>query len=146
MKTTAISRSVLFANSFDQHAFSAAAIEFAVEDLFPRSEIESALGDRDYDFAAHDLAFEVSVGVVFTRAIMLIGGSGGVRRKLFQPDLVIVMQPAFVVIDEHGRGDVHRVDQAKALGNTAAGYECFDLRRDVNEASPGWDFEPEMLG
>jgi hypothetical protein len=39
-----------------------AAIELAVEDLFPPPEIEFAFGDRDDDFPAHDLTLQMSVG------------------------------------------------------------------------------------
>src|SRR5687768_11149232 len=42
----------LLADDFHQSAFSAAAVEFAIEDLFPRAEIEFAFGDGDDDFAA----------------------------------------------------------------------------------------------
>src|SRR5690242_4022498 len=98
-----------FPDDFHQHTLSATAVELAVENLLPGSEIKSAIGDGDHDFAAHDLAFEMSVGVVFAGAIMSIGSSRRVRRQFFEPDLVIVMQPAFVIVDEHGCGDVHGV-------------------------------------
>ena len=68
-----------FADNFDQRAFAAAAVEFAVEDLFPRPEIEFAVGDGDDDFAAHDLALQVGVGVVFAGAVVavaLVGSCG----------------------------------------------------------------------
>jgi hypothetical protein len=32
-----------------------------------------------------------------------------VGRQLFQPDVVVVVQARFVVIDEHAGGDVHGV-------------------------------------
>ena len=56
--------------------------------------------------------FMVRVGVVFAGAVVPIGGSRLVRGKFFQPDFVIVMQPAFIIVDEYGGGDMHRVDQA----------------------------------
>ena len=43
---------VLFTDDLDQHALAAAAIEFAVEDLFPGTEIELAAGDGNDDLAA----------------------------------------------------------------------------------------------
>ncbi len=45
-----------------------AAVEFAVEDLFPRAEVEFVGGDRDHNFTAHNLPFEMRVGVVFAGA------------------------------------------------------------------------------
>ena len=55
-----------------QHPFSAAAVEFAIEDLFPRPKIQFAGRDRHNDFAAHDLAFHVSVGIVLAIAVVLV--------------------------------------------------------------------------
>ena len=76
----------------DQHSLCASAVEFAVEDLFPRAEIQFALGDGDDDFAAHDLALEMGVGVVFAGAVVLIGAGRSVRGEFLQPHLVVVMQ------------------------------------------------------
>ncbi len=55
----------------------AIAVEFAVEDLLPRAEIEFAFGDRDDDVAAHDLTLEMRIGVVFARC----GASSGELRR-----------------------------------------------------------------
>jgi hypothetical protein len=79
--------------------FSATAIEFAVEDLFPRAEVELAFGDGNDDLAAHDLAFHVGVGIVFAGAVVLVLGSGRVGSELFEPDIVVVQQAVFGVID-----------------------------------------------
>jgi hypothetical protein len=70
----------LVANYLDQHAFAPTAVEFAVENLFPRPEIQFAFGDCDDDFTAHDLTFQVSVSVVFAGSIVPIGGGRSVRR------------------------------------------------------------------
>jgi len=43
---------------------SAPPVEFAVKDLFPRAEIQKAIGDRYDHFAAYDLLLEVGVAVV----------------------------------------------------------------------------------
>ena len=40
----------LVAHNLDQRAFLATAVELAVEDMFPRAEIEFAFGDGDDDF------------------------------------------------------------------------------------------------
>ncbi len=46
----------LVADDFHQYPFFAAAVEFAIEDLFPRSEIELPFGDGDHYLASHHLA------------------------------------------------------------------------------------------
>ena len=132
-------------NDLDQHALSAAAVEFAVEDLFPRAEIEFAFGDGDDDFAAHDLAFQVGVGVVFAGAVVVVGAGRRVRREFFQPDLVVVMKAALVVVDEDRRGDVHGVDQTKPFLHAALMDEFLDLRRDVDESAAIRHFKPKMF-
>ena len=38
-----------FPDDFNQHTFPAAAVEFAVEDLFPWAEVEPPVRDRDDD-------------------------------------------------------------------------------------------------
>ena len=86
------SREWLVTDNFHQHSLAPAAVEFAVEDLFPRSEVQFAFGDRDDDFAAHDLTLEMGVSIVFAGAIVAVGASRLVRREFFQPDLVIVMK------------------------------------------------------
>jgi hypothetical protein len=54
--------------------------------LFPGAEIEFAFGDGDDDFAAHDLALQMSVGVVLAGAKATAGQapedrmSSGTRR------------------------------------------------------------------
>lgn len=45
--------SCLFSHHFNNHPFVALAIEFGVEDLLPRAEVEPAVGDRDDDFVVN---------------------------------------------------------------------------------------------
>src|SRR5213083_528500 len=70
----------LLADDFHEDAFSAAPVKFAVEDLFPGTEVQFALGDSNDDLATHDLPLQVRVGVVFTGAVVLILCRGRVRR------------------------------------------------------------------
>jgi hypothetical protein len=47
------------------------------------------------------MPFHVGVGVVFTGAVLMAAGGGGVERgKLFEPFLVIVAQAWLLVVDE----------------------------------------------
>jgi len=71
---------MLFSDYFDQHALSPAAVEFAVENLFPRPEIQFGFGNCDDNFPAHDLTLKVGVGVVFAGSVMSIGGGRRVWR------------------------------------------------------------------
>src|SRR5438552_6576766 len=95
----------LVSDYLDQHSLSPSAIEFAVENLFPRTEIQFALGDCDDNFTAHDLAFEMGISVVFAGPVVAIAGGRRMRSQFLQPKFVIVMKPRFVVIDEHAGSD-----------------------------------------
>jgi hypothetical protein len=56
-----------------------------------------------------------------------------------------VVQAALVVVDEHRRGDVHRVDQAQALANTTFRQGGGYVTGDVHETAPLRDLEPELF-
>jgi hypothetical protein len=71
---------LLFPDYLDQHSLFSSAVEFAVENLFPRAEIQFAFGDRNDNFAAHDLTLQVRIGVVFAGAVVSIGVRRRVRR------------------------------------------------------------------
>src|SRR6202030_573292 len=101
------------ADYLNQDALGAAAVEFAVEDLFPRAEVELAVCDCDHYLAAHHLALMMRVAVVLAGAIVMIAlGARVVRRQPFEPSLVIFVKAGLVVIDEYRRGDMHRIDEA----------------------------------
>ena len=128
---------IVIDGKLDDKAWAAApAIEFAIENLLPWAEVELAVGDRDDDLAAHDLAFHMGIGVVFAGSIVVVARDRLVRRQLFKPDLVVVMQATLVVVDENRRGDVHSVDQNEAFAHAALVERSRDLRRDVDEAAP----------
>ena len=92
------------AENFHERAFAAAAVELAVENLFPRAEVEFARSHGDDDLAAHDGALEVGVGVVLAGAVVVVSRVGLFGRKLFEPALVVGMQAGLVVVDEDARG------------------------------------------
>ena len=70
----------LLSDYLNQHAFSSAAVEFTVENLFTRPEIQFAFGDRNDSFSPHDLTLEVGVSVVFAGTVVSIGVRRRVRR------------------------------------------------------------------
>ena len=89
----------LLPDDLHQDALSSAAIELTVEDLFPRAEVELALGDGHDDLAAHDLAFHVGVGVVLAGAVMAVLAGRRVRGEFFKPLVVVGEQALFIVVD-----------------------------------------------
>ena len=133
------------ADDLDQHALAAAAVELAVEDPFPGSEVELAARDGDDDLAAHDLTLEVGIAVVLAGQVVAVGRERFVRGELFEPALVVGVQARLVVVDEDAGGDVHGVDQAQALAHAALAHGGLDLTGDVDETAAGRDLEPELL-
>src|SRR5579885_2331026 len=92
-----------FSNNLDQDAFAAPPVELAVENSFPRSEVEPARGDRDHHLASHYLALMMRVAVILAGPVMMIAlRVRVVGREPFEPSLVVLVQPRFVVVDEHG--------------------------------------------
>src|SRR2546427_5878263 len=94
-------------DDFDQDALSPAAVERAVENLLPGTEVELATSDRHHHFAAHDLSLHVRVRVVLAGAVVKVLSGRLVRRQFFEPTVIILVQSGFIVIDENRRGDVH---------------------------------------
>src|SRR4051794_18331780 len=90
---------ILFADYFDEHALAAAAIEFAVENLLPRSQIKFGFGDGNDDLTAHNLPFEVGVGVIFAGAVVVVLRGWFMGSQLFQPNVVIMKQAILSVVD-----------------------------------------------
>ena len=81
----------LLPDDLHQNPFSPSAVELAVEDLLPGTEIQFSVCDRNDHFPSHDLALHVSVGIVFS-GVMTILGDRLVGRKFFEPDVIVVMQ------------------------------------------------------
>src|SRR4051812_26903052 len=54
-------------HDFDDDAFSALAVPFAIENLFPRTQIKVTVGYRQHDLVTAEHPFEVSIRVVFAR-------------------------------------------------------------------------------
>jgi len=82
----------LFSNDFYQDALATSSIEFAIEDLFPRTKIKFTICYSHNDLTPHDLAFHVRIGIVFTSVIMAILVDRLMWRQLLQPFLIILVQ------------------------------------------------------
>src|SRR5262249_20928377 len=132
-------------DDFHQHPLAAPAVELAVENLLPGTEIELSFGDCHHNLAPHDLTLHVRIGVVFPRVVVPVLVHWLVRRELLQPLLVILVQSAFVVVDEDRRGDVHRIHENESFPDTGFANALSDLRRDVDKTSPGRNVEPEFV-
>jgi hypothetical protein len=48
-------------DDLNQHLLVSIAVEFAIEDLLPRAEVEATAGDGEDDLAAHDLSLQIGV-------------------------------------------------------------------------------------
>ena len=69
------------------------AIELAVEDLLPRTEVQLALRDRHDDFAPHHLPLQVGVGVFLAGPVVGISLRRRIKRsELLQALLEFLMQ------------------------------------------------------
>ena len=87
---------------------------------------------------------QMGIAIVFSGAMMKVFFAKG--RQLLQPDAEIVVQAAFVVVDEHAGRDVHRVAKHQALLNAALADRRFDLRRDVHEGHLRGNVQGQIFG
>ncbi len=88
----------------------------------------------------------MGISIVFAGAIMSVSRGRCVWRQFFQPNLIIMVKPALVIVDEDRSSDVHGVDEAKAFGHTAPANEFLDLRCDVDKPPSIRYLEPKMFG
>ena len=68
----------------------------------PRFKIQTAICDRYDHFAAHDGPLEMRVSVIL-KTVVVILAVGLFWSQFFEPYLIIVVQAALVIIDEHWR-------------------------------------------
>ena len=98
-------------NHLHQHSLASPPVELPVEDLLPRPKVQLTIGHCHHDLAAHDLPLDVHIGIVFPRIVMPVLACRLMRRDLFQPGIMVMLQPGLVIVDEHPRRDVHGVYQ-----------------------------------
>ena len=82
---------------------------------------------------------------VVLRAVVVVLRVRFFRCELFQPDLEIVMQPAFVVIDENARRNVHGVAEQEPLLDAALLKAFFDETGDVAKFTAFGNVEPKFF-
>ncbi len=74
-KTYSLNRLVLavsFADYFYEDTFFSLAVELTIEYPFPWSKVKGTFGYGDDDFASHDGAFEVCVGVILITVMFVL--------------------------------------------------------------------------
>ena len=76
--------------------------------------VQPAVGHGDDHLPAHDLPLQMRVRIVLVRAVVPILIDRRVRRQPVNPHLVIVVQAALVVVDEHTRSNVHSIYKAQS--------------------------------
>jgi len=135
---------LLFANDLDQNSLISSSIKLAIEDLLPWAEIEPALRDSDNNLTAHDLALHVRIRVVFAGAIVMILVNRFMRRKLFKPDIVIMMKPAFIIVDKNRSCYVHGIDQHQSFLDAALSQGLLDLARDIDKPTTRGNVERQL--
>jgi hypothetical protein len=65
--------------------------------------------------------------------------------ELFQPDIIVMVQAGFIVVDENRGGDVHGVDECEAILDAALVDSSLHVAGDVDEGASGGHFEPEFF-
>ena len=135
----------LFPDDFDQHPFPSSPVEFTVEYLFPGAEVEFALGDGNNNLAPHDLAFQMRIGIVLTRAVVVVLRGWFMRGELFQPHIVVMQQTILRIIYEDRRGYMHGIHQTDALFDSAFLHQSLDGTGNVNEPPAIRDFKPKIF-
>src|SRR5271166_316833 len=89
---------------------------------------------------------QMRVGVILTGTVVPVGLWRGIeRRELFQPSLVVLVQPRFVVVYENRRGDVHGVAQQQTLLHAAPGHTVRQPGGDVHKSHPGRHVEGKVF-
>jgi hypothetical protein len=134
----------LFADDLDENPFLPFSVELSIEYPLPGPEVQLATGNSDSNLPAHNGAFQMGVGVVFV-SVMLVPGVGFFGRKPFEPDLKVMMQAGFVVVDKNAGGNMHGIAQQKPLRNAAFRKTLLDLRSNIDKLTPLRSLKPEFF-
>jgi len=137
--------SSLFADNLDQDPLTSSPVELPVEDTLPWPEIQISIRDSHNDLSAHDLPLQMRVSVVLPCQIVFVLADRFMGCEFLQPFLIVLVKSGFVVVDKHGCGDVHCVDENQTLPDAAFPEAFFYLRGNVDESPAGGYIEPELL-
>ncbi len=98
----------LFTYDLDQCSLPPPPVKLAVEDALPGAKVEAAVGHRHHHLTAHHLPLQVRFCIVLAGAVVPVLLYRRVWYQLLESHLVIVVQAALVIVDEHTRSNVHR--------------------------------------
>ncbi len=90
----------LIPDQLHQYPFAPAPIELPIENLLPRAEIETALGNCDNNFSPHDLTFQVRIAVILAGLIVAVATQRRMGREFLKPPSEILMESALIIINE----------------------------------------------
>ena len=68
------------------------------------------------------------------------------RGQFFEPDLIIMMEAGFVVVDKDRCGYVHRIAEDKSIFNPTFFHEPFHGAGNIHKSNTIWDFKGQILG
>ena len=126
----------LFSDDFDENPLSSFAVELAIKNLLPWAEIELPFCNSDYDFSPHHLTLQMGIGIILPD-IMAILFNRLVGSKLLKPDLEIMMQTLFIIIDENRGSDMHGIDEHQTFLDATLFEACFNLGSNIDQGSSG---------
>jgi hypothetical protein len=136
----------LLPNNLHKHSFSSATIELTVKDLFPRPKIELSFGNGNDHFPPHNLPFQMRIGIVFPRAVVVIAVDRLMRSQLFEPDLEIMVETSLVVVYEDGGSYMHGIYKTDAFLNSALSDAFLYRLRYIYESPTVWHLKPQLFG
>lgn len=132
---------LLLTYSLQQHALSSSTIELCVKYLLPWSKIETAISYSKHNLVAHQLALHMSVSIVLTIVVPVLGNRI-VRHEPLQQVVKILDQALLIVVNVRRRRNMHWIHQTEALDDPAFTHEFLDLARYVEICPALRDFEP----
>ncbi len=86
----------------------------------------------------------MGIGIVF-EAIVPVLAVGFLRSQFLEPNVKVVVQTRFIVVDKHRGRDVHRIYQDQPLLYTTFHKAALYLGCNVDQFPSSGDVEPEFL-
>ena len=135
----------LFSDDFHENALFSPPVKLTIENLLPWPEVEPSAGNGNYDFPAHDLSFHMGICVILSRLVVAVSRYWLMGSKLFQPGLIVCVQPGFVIVNKNGCRNMHRIDKNQTLQNSTLLQALANLGCDVQQGTTSGNVEPEFL-
>ena len=107
--------------------------------------MQFAFRNSDNNLPSHDLSFMMGITVILSGKVVPVSAEGFVRRKLFKPSFIVLMQSGFVIIDKYRSGYMHRIDKAESFLYSTFPESHFDIARNVNKTHSCRKLHPEFL-